>query len=180
MTLWFTADLHLGHKNIIKYCNRPFENVEMMDKFLIDSWNMAVGEKDHIWILGDFAFRDFEGYNRRLHGNKHFIKGSHDDIPAGYNALPMVILKKKLWYPEHPEYPDNITLCHYAMRSWDKSHYGTWSLFGHHHGMLEPYGLSFDVGVDCWDYFPVSIEEVAEKMKTLKPIVDFSHKENDE
>jgi calcineurin-like phosphoesterase family protein len=59
------------------------------------------------------------------------------------------------------------------MRSWDKSHYASWCLFGHHHGLLEPYGLSFDVGVDCWNFFPVSLEQIDKKMSTLKPIVVF-------
>jgi calcineurin-like phosphoesterase family protein len=59
------------------------------------------------------------------------------------------------------------------MRSWDKSHYASWCLFGHHHGSLELYGLSFDVGVDCWNFFPVSLEQIDKKMSTLKPIVDF-------
>jgi calcineurin-like phosphoesterase family protein len=71
-----------------------------------------------------------------------------------------------------------ITLCHYSMRSWEMSHYASWHLYGHHHGTLEPYGLSFDVGVDCWNYYPISLEQVAEKMATLKPIVDFRNKEN--
>ena len=69
--------------------------------------------------------------------------------------------------------PISITLCHYAMRSWERSHYATWHLYGHHHGKLPPYGLSFDVGVDCWNFYPVSLDQVKEKMATLKPIVDF-------
>lgn len=52
-----------------------------------------------------------------------------------------------------------ITLCHYSMRSWNKSHYASWCLFGHHHGSLEPYGLSFDVGVDCWNFTIWAIDE---------------------
>jgi calcineurin-like phosphoesterase family protein len=59
------------------------------------------------------------------------------------------------------------------MRSWPNSHYASWHLYGHHHGKLPPYGLSFDVGVDCWDFAPVSLGQVEEKMKTLKPIVDY-------
>jgi calcineurin-like phosphoesterase family protein len=53
------------------------------------------------------------------------------------------------------------------MRVWPKSHYGTWHLFGHSHGCLEPWGKSFDVGVDAWQMRPISINQVKEKMDTL-------------
>jgi len=163
---WITADTHFGHKNIVKYCNRPFSTIEQMNKTLIDNWNSRVSKKDTVYFLGDFCFGKPEQYIAELNGNIIFIKGSHDSkIKAPYIIPLRIILDgdDKL-----------IVLCHYAMRSWEKSHYGSWHLFGHHHGNLPPYGLSFDVGVDCWDYYPISLDEVADKMKTLKPIIDFS------
>ena len=53
------------------------------------------------------------------------------------------------------------------MRVWDRSHYGSWHLFGHSHGALPGYGLSLDVGVDCTGFKPISLEQVAEKMATI-------------
>lgn len=167
MTIYLTADLHFGHANIIKYCNRPFANVEEMDETLIMNWNFRVHPEDDVYVVGDFCFGDPRPYVKHLNGNIRFLIGSHDKELAKLGNLvigSLVTLKTE----------PNITLCHYAMRSWPASHYGTWHLFGHHHGKLEPYGLSFDVGVDCWDYEPVSLEKVAKKMATLKPIVDFS------
>jgi calcineurin-like phosphoesterase family protein len=70
-----------------------------------------------------------------------------------------------------------IVLCHYAMRSWPLSHYASWHLFGHHHGRLESYGLSFDCGVDANNYYPVSLEKVEKRMSRLTPIVDFRGKQ---
>ena len=55
MATWFTADLHLGHRNIIDYCHRPFTDVDAMNRALIDNWNETVTENDTVWILGDFA-----------------------------------------------------------------------------------------------------------------------------
>ena len=55
MATWFTADLHLGHSNIIDYCGRPFANVDAMSRALIDNWNQAIAEDDTIWVIGDFA-----------------------------------------------------------------------------------------------------------------------------
>jgi calcineurin-like phosphoesterase family protein len=59
----------------------------------------------------------------------------------------------------------NIILCHYAMRSWDRSHYGTWHLHGHHHGKMTPYRNTLDVGVDCNCYKPVSLDEIRHEME---------------
>lgn len=168
--IYFTADTHFGHKNIIKYCNRPFENIDQMDKVLIENWNARVSEQDIVYFLGDFCFGKPANYFMELNGLIRFIKGSHDPkIDADY-LFPLKTIvdgEKKL-----------IVLCHYAMRSWEKSHYGSWHLFGHHHGSLPSYGLSFDVGVDCWDYYPVSLEEISARMKTLTQIVDFSKGKN--
>lgn len=168
MTTYFTSDLHLGHKNIILYSKRPFETVEEMDDELIERFNSLVKPGDTVYDLGDFSFANPKIYLPRLNGNIIRIKGSHDhDI----KEPRMLVIKVGEILDEYGD-PMKITLCHYAMRSWEMSHYGSWALFGHHHGTLEPYGLSFDVGVDCWNYYPVSLDEVAQKMATLKPIVN--------
>lgn len=53
--IWVTADLHFGHANIMKYCNRPFDSTENMDKTILDNINHCVSEDDELYILGDFA-----------------------------------------------------------------------------------------------------------------------------
>ncbi len=177
MTLYFTSDLHLGHKNIIQYSNRPFTSVEEMDAELIARYNSKVKPGDTVYDLGDFSFKKPNEYLVQLNSQPIRIKGSHDhDLKENVSPRMLVISPKDLV----DEYGNqiHITLCHYPMRSWEMSHYASWHLYGHHHGTLEPYGLSFDVGVDCWDYYPISLAQVAEKMATLKPIVDFRNKEN--
>lgn len=140
-----------------------------MDIELIKRFNSKVGPEDTVYDLGDFCFTNPKKYAGRLNGNIIRIKGSHDhDIKEPY----MLVIKINNLVDEQGS-PLVITLCHFAMRSWQMSHYGSWHLFGHHHGLLPPYGLSFDVGVDCWDFYPISLEQVREKMATLKPIVDF-------
>lgn len=63
-----------------------------------------------------------------------------------------------------------IVLLHYAMKVWNASHYGTWHLYGHTHGELpdDETSLSFDVGVDCHNFYPISYDEVKEIMSTKK------------
>lgn len=169
MTIYFTSDMHLGHKNIIRLSNRPFSSVEEMDDEIINRFNSRVGHGDVVYDLGDMFFKHPEQYRERMRGTILRIKGSHDhDIKEPY----MLVIEPDGLLDEYGNQIP-ITLCHYAMRSWAQSHYAAWHLYGHHHGMLPPYGLSFDVGVDCWDFYPVSLEQVKEKMATLKPIVDF-------
>ncbi len=164
--IWFTADTHFGHKNIIKYCDRPFKDVDEMDRTLIDNWNVRVSKDDTIYFLGDFSFGRGPEYQAELNGNIVFVKGSHDSWLRAPYLLPITV---RMCGEDK-----TIVLCHYAMRTWEKSHYGSWHLFGHSHGNLPPYGLSFDVGVDCWDYYPVSLDMIIIKMNELKPIVDYS------
>jgi len=166
MTIFFTADTHFGHAKILLYCDRPFANVGEMDAELIRRWNETVGEEDVVYFLGDFCVGDPRKYARRLKGLIYFLPGSHDkEIGKLDNILPPIYTLSHIPVP--------IVLCHYALRSWPMSHYGSWHLYGHHHGRLEPYGLSFDVGVDGHDFYPWSIDQVAEKMAGLKPIVDY-------
>ena len=56
MTIWFTSDTHFDHKNIIKYCNRPFKDIDEMNAELERRWNAVVAPGDRVFHLGDFAF----------------------------------------------------------------------------------------------------------------------------
>lgn len=174
MAIFFTSDMHLGHKNIIRLSDRPFGSMEEMDQVIIDNYNSVVKVGDTVYDLGDFSFKNPKEYLDQLNVLPVRIKGSHDyDMKEGNPQSPrMLVIKPNNYFDKYGD-PLEITLCHYAMRSWSKSHYGTWHLYGHHHGLLPPYGLSFDVGVDCWNFYPVSLEQVKEKMDTLEPIIDF-------
>jgi calcineurin-like phosphoesterase family protein len=163
--------LNFGHKNIIKYCNRPYDSVEEMDESIITNWNSVVEPLDIVYHLGDFSFRKPLDYINRLNGYIKIIPGSHDKEIQSSGAEMM--LRKFVFSPISEISVDidgrqqSIVLCHYSMRKWDKSHYGSWHLWGHSHGNLPAYGLSFDVGVDTNNFYPYSLKDVATKMKTL-------------
>ena len=141
-----------------------------MDAELIRRWNTCVKPDDKIYHLGDFCWGDKKKYLSRLNGQITILKGSHDKDNAFLHLDSMLTIS-----PLKDEYgnPRKIVLCHYAMRAWPYSHYASWHLFGHSHGKLVPFGLSFDVGVDCWNYYPVSLDEIVDKMKTLVPFDDY-------
>lgn len=193
MSIFFTSDTHFGHTNIIKYCNRPFlfdpskgpddyrnRDTNQMDETLIKNWNSVVQPSDTIYHIGDFAFyrdqRKTINLLRRLNGKKILIRGNHDkgleqDV---LNMFDSVHDYYELYVQDKDVGKQLIVLLHYGMRVWNKSHRGSWHLYGHSHGKLpdDPNSLSFDAGTDCHGYTPISYERVKKLMakKTVKPI----------
>ena len=179
---WITSDHHFGHANIIKHCARPFASVEEMDEKLILNWNERIGPRDTVYHLGDLIFRSAkapEVYLNRLNGRIHLIRGNHDEKTIKDCAYRFASIRDMLVYRiAHRK----IILCHYAFRLWEGSHLGTWHLYGHAHGNLPSFGLSFDVGVDCHDFLPWSWDEIKFKMVELKEVatpVERRFKRND-
>ena len=156
---FFTADEHYGHKNIIRYCKRPFTSVDEMDAVLIQRHNEVVQESDTIIHAGDFTLAKksrMEEYRKQLIGKHIFLMGSHDKwTPPPYIFIWEKNIANRL-----------IVVCHYAMRTWPKSHYDSWQLYGHSHGTLEPRGKQWDIGVDNNDYYPVSFDQLVAIMKS--------------
>jgi calcineurin-like phosphoesterase family protein len=175
--VFFVSDTHFSHSNIIKYCNRPFNNAHEMDEAIITNWNSVVGQQDTVYHCGDFAFcktsADVEKYIRRLNGHIFLVRGNHDkDAVAKANGFAWVSGRHQGKMIEVEG--QSIFLFHTSCRVWDKSHHGSWCLFGHSHGSLpdDPNSLSLDVGVEAWNYTPVSFEQIKARMsqKTWKPM----------
>lgn len=81
--IFFTSDLHFGHKNILNFAKpRPFSSIEEHDNAIIENWNTVVSNKDEVYILGDIALNldldTIETKLKQLKGNKHLILGNHD------------------------------------------------------------------------------------------------------
>ncbi len=172
MAIWFTADTHFGHANIIKHCRRPFSSVEERDETLVRNINARVAATDTLYHLGDFAFRgkDPAEYRGRIRCRSIvLVLGNHDPQTLDGGVKPAFaahfrsvhsLLRIKV---EVASAPQLIVLCHYAMRIWDRAHYGSWHLFGHSHGGLpdEQAVRSWDVGVDRNAFAPLNVDEVA-------------------
>lgn len=183
MTTFFTSDTHYGHDNIRKHSNRPFATVEEMDEALITNHNAVVRPQDTVWFLGDFAFHKQQGILqvlRRLNGHKQLVLGNHDKVIQSHvnSYLGLGLFESINNYRKIDINHQTLILFHYGMRVWDKSHHGSWHLYGHSHGSLPPHNRSVDVGVDAPfilgapTYTPYSFEQVAEWMRarTFEPI----------
>ena len=181
MNVWFIADTHFCHGNILKHCHRPFGSVQDHDQELIRRWNSLVQPKDEVYHLGDVAFQSNPQFLcdkilNKLNGRIFLIKGNHDKNVIRGPALERFVWVKDVYslkiqpsvvHGAYGDQPLEFFLSHYAHRVWNKSHHGVPHLYGHSHGGLPAHGKSFDVGVDCWDFYPISLETVMEKLKTL-------------
>jgi calcineurin-like phosphoesterase family protein len=176
---YFTADTHFSHTNIIKYSNRPFKTATEMNNTIINNINCVVRENDTLFHLGDFAFGQpaaIEILRLRINCNNIvLIYGNHDkEIRRSRNLQDLFVDCHELL-----ELKYGLVLCHYAMRVWNKSHRGWGHLYGHSHGSLSDIGnRSFDVGVDCTGYKPLSINQVRAEMEKRK-FVELDHHKNE-
>ncbi len=167
MKTYFSSDWHLGHSNILKYDNRPFFSIEEHDAEILRLHNLTVSKTDDFYFLGDFCFgrpEYAEEFLRKMNGNKFFIWGNHDKhMVSLYKKYGQYLGKMEIIKIEGQE----ITLSHFAMRVWNRSHHGTFMCYGHSHDALEttPWGKSMDVGVQSayrlfGEYRPFSFEEI--------------------
>lgn len=174
MANWYTADLHFGHKNVIRFCDRPFQSVVDMDATLIKNMTQRVGPEDDLWIRGDFAFgggskdRVYleEVFDQLPGARQHLIVGNHDNQlvqSLGWSSVT--------YYAEVRDGPkkQRNTLFHYPMITWNHARGDALQFFGHIHNNWLGSRNSVNVGVDVWDFMPVTYDEIAQRAQTLPP-----------
>lgn len=171
---WFTSDEHYGHANIIQFCHRPFTDTSHMREMLIKNHNEMVRPGDNVYHLGDMFWNSLTGQEclairSRLNGNHYYIMGNHEKMMNRDKVLRQsFIWVKDVENLKIESYP-NIWLSHYAHRSWNGSHKGSYHLYGHTHNCLPQDGsLSFDVGVDAQNFYPIALEQVYKRMLAIK------------
>ena len=170
--VWFISDTHFNHGNVIKYCNRPFASVDEMNERIVENWNGCVARHDRIYIIGDFAFSRHLDFINRLNGQKHLILGNHDSMTSAVEARFCSVSQMK----EIKVGGRRIVMCHFPLRTWNDSQFGSILLFGHTHGRCVTENLSFDVGVDTHDFKPYSEEEIFEMVREREKIMRKNHR----
>ncbi len=160
MAVFFTSDTHFGDTRRIRVDKRPFKSIGEHDAALIARWNAVVGPGDDIYHLGDFAVTmdaaAVEPLLAALNGRKHLIIGNNDSPAvtasnawASISHYAELVLDWRL-----------LILCHYPFRTWHASARGAIDIHGHSHGKLKELPRQYDVGVDVFDYRPVSLAEI--------------------
>lgn len=165
MPVFFTADTHFGHGGALGLFKRPFASVRAMDEAMVARWNEVVGEPDEVWHLGDFAVHQpagrIDALLGALAGRKHLILGNNDSVETaelrGWASVQ--------GYAEIEVDRTPLVLCHYPFRSWNGQARGALDLHGHSHGRLTPLARQLDVGVDVWDFRPVTLDEIRSRLR---------------
>lgn len=158
MATFFTSDTHFSDHRTINIHRRPFASVGEMDEVLVRNWNAVIEPDDEVWHLGDFARTASiaAAILPQLHGQKHLVRGNNDSDETTRIAG---------WATVHDYFELKVdgvmlVLCHYPFRSWNAQHRKSINLHGHSHGRLKGLPRQIDVGVDAWDFAPVSLEHV--------------------
>lgn len=180
--IFFTSDLHIGHKNAISLDNRPFETVEEMDAELIRRWNNKVTADDTVYILGDFLWTTREkgavSIINKLNGRKILIKGNHETVLRNKKACEC--------FEDIKDYAEIVVklsdgtkqrcvLSHYFIPFYNGHFRGAIHLHGHSHESAEHFeelkiakelnekgfpNRIFNVGCMLWNYEPVTLDEI--------------------
>lgn len=189
--IFFSSDQHFGHRNVIQFCKRPFEDIKEMSDELIKNWNSVVTNDDIVVSMGDFFwFNDSHNIKKcvdKLNGKEiYLVLGNHDKresfrritderfhIVDGVTHIYLRCENEERW--EHKTY--ELVCCHYPLMTWAHRENGAINLFGHIHSneMRTPdevdqdlplwKGQQLDVGVDNQNYTPVSFEDVLTQLE---------------
>jgi calcineurin-like phosphoesterase family protein len=166
--IWFTSDWHIDHINILKYCHRPFNTIEEMGHKLINNFNNMVSDNDVVYFLGDMVLKESTlkifSYDM-LHGNKIFIRGNHDCKSLRREAITQDVLTyngQSLFLTHDPK---NIGGKHDL------------NVVGHVHDLWKYNNIfnAVNVGVDVWDFKPVSLNNILKYLPVKKILGEYSN-----
>ena len=163
MGIYFIADTHFSEENIMRYENRPFQDVEDMNHVLIANWNEIVKEDDIVYVLGDFGADGQETvFLSQLNGVKYLVKGNHDTKLNDYyrnagflEVYDCPIIMNSFWILSHEPLYVNSNMP-YA------------NIFGHVHNspLYKTYSSQhYCVSVERIQYVPIAFDEIIRKIK---------------
>lgn len=174
MATYVVADLHLDHNRVLEMSNRPFATIEEMREVFFDNINLTVQQNDTLIVNGDFSFKSPEPWLKRIRcKNVVLVIGNHDP-ESGYKYFKLAKLACQI------KIPDPCWVSHYCHAYWPKSHYGSYHVYGHHHGQREktldliwPERRAMDVGIDIafklfGQYRPFKTSEIFDILSVRK------------
>lgn len=191
--LFITSDLHFNHVNIMKYCNRPWNNTDDMNEEIILRWNKKVPYDGITFILGDIALGGKSKAEKlakmlsRLNSRKLLVSGNHDnylfdseECMEHLELLPPIVTLK---VPDQKNFGKGgkyVVMSHYPLLTWDRIGHNSWMLHGHCHNSIQhKQGLIMDVGLDnpLANYAPFSYDDIKKYMSKREFVAVDHHTE---
>lgn len=171
----YISDLHLGHKNCIRFDGRPFVDVDEMASEIIRNWNEKVQDDDHVYLLGDVAYRNANAVHvvlEALKGHIHLVLGNHDPVCVMKNQRAMDRFESVEWIMRITDEDRTVVLSHFPIICWDKKRWGSYHIYGHVHTRVDEDTIymmkqerAYNAGCMLNNYVPCTIEELAENKK---------------
>ena len=189
MRKFFISDLHLGHANCIKFDGRPWDTIEEMDMEIIHRWNRKVRQEDHVYVIGDFAYKNrtpVADYVKQLHGFIHLIRGNHDKRSEEYEGCFREVVDYKDMAVEANGVKCRVVMSHYFIPFYDGHRNNAFMLHGHTHqteeAIIEEYikddlrakGIrceAYNVGCMWQEYEPQTLEEIIARQGRDIPLI---------
>ena len=173
----YISDLHFGHANVINFDHRPFSDIDDMDRMLVKFWNNRVQQDDHVYIIGDFCYRNErpeEWYLRQLKGHKHLIIGNHDqNLVKNDKAMSYLETVDKMMLVQEED--KRIVLCHYPLCDWYRKASGSYHVYGHIHQykddvyeFMKHQERALNAGCMLNNYAPASLNELIRNNETFQ------------
>lgn len=169
--IFLIGDCHFGHRNIIKYCNRPFMDVEDMTGKQISYWNSVVGKNDIVYVVGDFALcgkQKIIEIGKQLNGRKRLILGNHDQ--ASVNTYREAGFE---FVYNHSIVLDDFFIVSHVPMVGISINAPFANIFAHVHDdpAYKDYSCrSFCVSAERINYTPVEFKVIKEKMKAVEEL----------
>lgn len=166
--VWLFSDPHFRHENILKFCSRPFKNVNEMDETMFNNWNDTISDEDVVLFLGDFVVGSAKlGMSKddaskllydNLNGEKIFLRGNHDTgvttIP--YHPNPTMIISYNNY---------TFMLSHHPLELFTTNFLLHGHIHNNHHKIREN-KKAFNCSVEDINYKPINLNEVLKKLTT--------------
>lgn len=188
--IWFTSDIHFWHQNVLKkeFCTRPFTTIEEMNEAIVRNWNRVVRKQDFVVVVGDTFFcgtMEARTIMDRLNGTKILVTGNHDRnfltmLNCGFSwvceKMVMKIADQEVLISHYPFREPWTRTLKKAILGKKRTRYmerrpinrGNWLIHGHTHSKQQLKGKMIHVGVDAWNYTPVSISVIQKIIETGK------------
>lgn len=166
--VFFYADPHFGHKNVIRYCHRPFTSVSEMNTQLIKNFNNVVTNDDVVYILGDISFLNTTSTTeivKSLKGYKILVKGNHDNKSnTAYRKMGFMEV-----YDRPVIFNTQYILSHEPIIDELYKDSGFINIYGHvHNNAVNNSNSKFCVSVELIDYKPISFEDIKKELRKPK------------
>lgn len=196
--IYYIGDTHFGHRAIVRYDRENanglglpvFDDVAARDEYIISKWNSKVGNRDEVYVDGDFSFYGIEPTRRILHalnGRKHVLMGNHDG-----NFMYRLAQDKRTGIEDITQGmvtvhdgKRTVIVCHYPIMNWEGQHRGAYHIYAHVHAtpeeglfqaagktLKDTVGMSEFRAMNCgcmlYGYEPVTLDEMARKYRVGK------------